>query len=489
MPAGAWCEQARRIGLESELSGFYTCYAGLPEWFSPEYRVGIGRREAMVTVQDKLYRLYELVRDRFSLGDELLAVGDRRYFPVALFGILTLVLEGKELIFGEYGSGKTSSSERISSLVRGLPLEFVQSTTIHAHPEQTEEKMKATLDLGALEREGREVVKWKVIPFSPVVAIDEINRLPVGKQNMLLNEVDRNIWSYRGETLILPQGKSFFATINYEDVGATKLIAPLLDRFDLAVETGPLHPVRKRIIRRGIDEAILKDSRVSRELFAYISEHNETDSADTITAHIALRAEKFKEELEARFRSEGIEVEIPREGEIEVLREEIGNTGVSEDAELFLDYVGQEVSCQYSLKKEFSRCDGCHYQNYLCADLYGISHRAEQSLFRYARALAWVMGESEVTLEHVAAMLPYVLWHRSAVSDKKRSEVRDTAKTSSDEWYAVAQALAEAKRRWQEHRDYQVEAYRAVHCGDTEVLEKLAEEIRHPFFESLVREP
>lgn len=61
----------------------------------------------------KLEGIYELIKNRFYLGDETLEVGDKRYEPVALFGILTLILEGKELIFGEYGSGKTSSSERI----------------------------------------------------------------------------------------------------------------------------------------------------------------------------------------------------------------------------------------------------------------------------------------------------------------------------------------------------------------------------------------
>jgi MoxR-like ATPase len=442
----------------------------------------------MSTLTTKVHELYELIRDRFYLGDELFGVGDKKYQAIALFGILSLILGGKELIYGEYGSGKTTSSERISSLVKGLPLEFVQATTIHAHPEQTEEKMKATLDLGALEKEGKEIVKWKVTPFSPVVIIDEINRLPVGKQNMLLNEVDRNIWSYRGETLILKQRKSFFATINYQDIGATKLIAPLLDRFDTAIETGPSHPIRKRIIRRGIDEEILKDRELSQQLITYILENDVTSSADEVLTFINRRAEEFKEELESRLRGEGIALEIPRHEEIDTIREEINKLPVSQEAELFLDYLGQEVRCQYTLKKEFSRCDGCHYQNYICSDLYGISNRAEQSMFRYARGLAWMVGEREVTLEHLIAIIPYVLWHRSGVSDKKQSEVRDLEKSSSDDWYAVADVLREVKKRWEEHRDYQLQAYLAVKDENPEKLVKMAEEIGHPFFKSLVRE-
>ncbi len=442
----------------------------------------------MNELKEKIQNLYELVRDRFYLGDELLEIGDKSYMPVGLFGILSLIIGGKQLVLGDYGSGKTSSSERISCLIKGLPLEFVQATTIHAHPEQTEEKMKATLDLGALEREGKEVVKWKITPFSPVVIIDEINRLPVGKQSIMLNEVDRNIWSYRGETLMLSQPKTFFATINYQDIGATKLIPPLLDRFDIAIETGPAHPVRKRIIRRGIDEDVLKDRELSKRLIETILKNNVSASADEVVDFINHRAEEFKETLEQRFRQQGLDVRIPRAAEIEAIKQEINQIPISEDAELLLDYLGQEINCHYTLNKEFSRCDGCHYQNYICSDLYSISNRAEQSIFKYARAMAWLVDEREATLEHIMAVMPFALWQRSPLSDKKHSEVKDIEKISSDDFYAVADLLREIKKRWEEHKGYQIEAYLALKNGDFEKLEKLAEQIGHPFFTSLVRE-
>jgi MoxR-like ATPase len=447
-----------------------------------------GKWGKMSELREKIQNLYELIRDQFYLGDELFEVGDQAYLPVALFGMLSLILGGKELVLGDYGSGKTSSSERIASLITGLPLEFIQATTIHAHPEQTEEKMKATLDLGALEKEGKEVVKWKITPFSPVVIIDEINRLPVGKQSVLLNEVDRNIWSYRGETLMLKQRKTFFATINYQDIGATRLIPPLLDRFDVAIETGPSHPVRKRIIRRGIDEDVLKDRKLSQFLIQTILQKNEAASAEEVVDFINEQAEQFKEELEARFRRQGIEIAIPRGAEMETIREQIDAMPLSEDAELFMDYLGQEIGCHYTLNKDFSRCDGCHYQNYICSDLYSISNRAEQSIFRYSKALAWMMGEGEATLEQVTAIMPYALWQRSTVSDKQRSEVKDIEKLSSDDWYAVADLLREIKKRWEEHKDYQIEAYMALKDGDSEKLQRLAEQIGHPFFQNLVRE-
>lgn len=435
----------------------------------------------------KIQGIYELIKNRFYLGDETFEVGEKRYEPVALFGILTLILDGRELIFGEYGSGKTSSSERISSLIKGLPLEFVQASTIHGHPEQTEEKIKATLDLGTLEREGKEVVKWKITPYSPMVIIDEINRLPVGKQNMLLDEIDRNIWSYRGQTLTIEGGKAFFATINYQDIGTTRLVPPLLDRFDIAVETGKLHPVRKRLIRRGIDEGVLKNSRLSQKMIEYMSENSETSNAQRINQYINKVAENFKEELEKELKSEGWGVEIPRAEEIKEIRKEIEKISVSEDAELFLDYIGQEIYCQRSLKKDFSRCNGCHYTNYLCSSLYSLSNRAEHSLFRFARALAWFMGENEVTLEHITAIMPYVIWHRTSISNERLSEVRDIEKDTCDEFYAVRECLKEAKKRWMEHREFQIEAYIALKEGNYETLIRISDKIDHPFFRGLRR--
>lgn len=436
-------------------------------------------------MRDEIRDIYELVRNKFYLGDETFEVGERRYEPVSLFGIITCILNGRELIFGEYGSGKTTSSERISSLMKGLPLEFVQASTIHGHPEQTEEKMKATLDLGILEKEGKEVVRWKVSVFSPVLIIDEINRLPMGKQNMILNEIDRNIWSYRGETIVFKEDKTFFATVNYQDLGTTRMIPPLLDRFDIAIEIGRVHPIRKRVIRRGIRDEVLRDRKMTKEIIEYLKERNETKNVDEILNFIKEKSEEFKDKLEDKLKKDGFNVEIPRDDDLRRMVKEIEDVDISEDAELFLDYLGQEVYCQLGLKKDFSKCDGCHYANFICSDLYAISNRAEISTFKYARALAWI-EEEDLSLEHIVAVLPYVLWHRSEINYKKISEIRDFEKDSCDELYAVKDMIASAKRRWEEHRDYQIEAYRCIMEGDYRRLKEIARNLNHPFFKSLV---
>ncbi len=378
----------------------------------------------------------------------------------------------------------------MASLIKGLPLEFVQATTIHGHPEQTEEKIKAVLDLGVLQKEGRESIRWKITPYSPVVIIDEINRLPAGKQNMILNEVDRNICCYRGETLIIKSPKAFLATINYHDTGTTKLIPPLCDRFDIAVETGSLHPLRKRAIRRGLDDSLLRDSSLTEEVVNFILSHNHTDEANTVTNYIENISEKFKEELEKRLQDNGIDINIPKKQEISEIKREIAEIEISEDAELFLDYIGQEVYCQYSTVKEFSRCHGCHgchYYNYICSDLYSISSGTEQSLLRYAKALAWITDANEVTLEHLLTLIPYTLWHRVSISDRKVSEVRQIEKKSSDSFYCIVELMSDARKRWDEHRDFLVEIYFAFKEGGLTKVKEIAEKHHHPIFKAFLR--
>jgi hypothetical protein len=139
------------------------------------------------------------------------------------------------------------------------------------------------------------------------------------------------------------------------------------------------------------------------------------------------------------------------------------------------------------LKKDFSKCNGCHYANYICSEIYTISNRAEKSLFKYSKALAW-LDDEEVELEHILALIPYVIWHRSNISDETLSRVRDIEKDSCDEFYSVGEIIDSVKKRWYEHRDYQIDAYLALKDGNYTKVREIIGKINHPFFRSLVRE-
>ncbi len=389
--------------------------------------------------------------------------------------MFSAILRKNVLIFGDYGSGKTTSCERIASLMSCLPLEFIQASTIHSHPEQTEEKIKATLDLGILEKKGIEVVRWKITPFSPVTIIDEINRLPAGKQNIILNEVDRGIWSYRGSTLFLRK-KPLFATINYGDEGTAKLIPPLLDRFDIAVETGKMSVVMKRKLRKGIKDEFLRDPKLAEEIIENIIEINSKEAEK----YVRDVTEKFSLKLSNKL---GFDVLTPDEQE--KIEKEILSLNTSQDVELFLDYFSQEVYCQMTTKKDFTRCDGCHYSSFACSDIGVFSGRAELSSLVFAKAIAWI-EESECEFNHLKAVLPYCLWHRCNLNSSRALEVRDIEKMECDEIFALKDVICDVERRWEEHREFQLIAYRALVDGNMVLLEEICEKVSHPLFKSLL---
>jgi hypothetical protein len=261
----------------------------------------------------------------------------------------------------------------------------------------------------------------------------------------------------------------------------------LLDRFDVAVETTMLHPVRKRLVRRGVDDSVLRDPKLAKEMIDYIMEMNLSEKAGEVTKYVEEVSESFREVIEERARSMGFDLRVPGKDEAEKIRKEIESYPLSTDFELLMDYLGQEVYCHLGINKDFSKCNGCHYANYICSDIYAISNRAEKSVTLYSKAVAWWNGDEEAGILHLVTVLPFALWHRTEISDRKRSEIREIEKEVSDEFFAVKDSLAGVKKRWEEHRSLQIEAYNLLKRGEERELEKMAELVGHPFFKSLLR--
>ena len=187
-------------------------------------------------LRQKISDMHDYISSSYYVNSPNLNAG-RPYNDVALMSIMTGLLKKNQLTSGNYGLGKTSTSEAVSSLIYRLPIEFVHQGMIQGHPFLTEEKIIGRLDFSKLKDHEKVIFStFAQTPSSKI--IDEINRIPEGTQTNLLGCVETGDFIYLNQNIVQPK-MPFFATANYKDGGNTDLIPPIIDRFDISVEVQP----------------------------------------------------------------------------------------------------------------------------------------------------------------------------------------------------------------------------------------------------------
>lgn len=401
-------------------------------------------REACHVVRE----LYDFISEHLYLNRPDLDLGGEKLNSTLMLSLLTAVIGGKALIIGEPGLGKTTSAEYITSLLYRIPLGVIWGSQVAGHPEQTEEKIIGRPNLGKL-NQGEEHVVWSNFAQLPVKIIDEINRLPETKQSLILDGVDRGNWEYLNQ-LLLHDEYCLFATANYQDPGTHPLIPPLLDRFDVMVESK--HPGANLAFFIGQQEnkeALLRDLEQEQTFYALLSDGQLGAARD---AQLEEASTRFAEWLAEHHG-------IPTFGKAErsAVREDIASLTFSQDASAFARTALAEFSfcCLYGQKRSNEECpEGCHYTGYLCYQVQNCaSNRLPISLRRYAQALAWFLRTEQVEAEHVRWILPFVIAHRTQwrdayVAARERESRRDPLPL-----HLAKQAVAESWRRFAEQRE------------------------------------
>jgi MoxR-like ATPase len=363
-----------------------------------------------MTVQEhrsKIRDMYTFISERLYFNRPDLSVQGESANATLLLSLLTALIGGKALIIGEPGLGKTTAAEYICSLLYCLPLGVIWSGEVSGHPEQTEEKIVGRPNLGKL-NQGEEVVVWSTFARLPVKIVDEINRLPETKQSLILDGLERGKWEYLSQGLINDEF-CLFATANYQDQGTNTLVPPLLDRFDIVVESK--HP--------GANIASVIGQSAARE---NLLRHPDSEGAFLEALQRTRNGRKAVdvEALHRRFAKavrERCGVVMLSRAERQAVRQEIAELPMTLEANALLRMVLAELSfcCKYGQKRSSEVCDeGCHYTNYLCYEVRNCaSNRLPGSAYRYAQALAWWCGSPHVDVEHIRTILPYALAHRT----------------------------------------------------------------------------
>ena len=368
-----------------------------------------------MSLKDRVIEIYDYISSNLYFGRSDFEISGERFNSTLIFSLLTAITGGKELIIGEPGLGKTTLAEYVASLVYSLPLEVIYASEVSGNPELTEEKIVGRPDIGRLNL-GEESVVWSYFVQVAPKIVDEMNRIPESKQSLILNGTDRGIWKYMNESLINREG-CLFATINYSDRGTVSLIPPLLDRFDITVESK--HP--------GPNHASMVARNESKEVFEKLHSKNASDLFKVLDEKVPFS--KKKEQIDRISETFGGLSSEDREN----IRVDIGGMEVSEDAEILLRMLISEFSfCHvFGQRRADEVCvEGCHYLGYLCSRVKNcISNRFPSSVINYSKALAWILSEEVVSLEHLKKVAPYALAHRVMWRDSNLSrhltDIRD----------------------------------------------------------------
>ncbi len=351
-----------------------------------------------MNLKDKVRDIHEFVQGSYYLSDNNL--GD--YNDVILYTVLTALKNGKQMIVGNYGTGKTTTAEAVSSIVYGYPVEVLQFCKLNGQPFLTEEKIFGRPNLAELQK-GREKVEWSNFSkFKGPKICDELNRMHEGAQNVLLDSIDRGIFRYLNETINQPQ-VPFYATVNYPDSGNTPIIPPLSDRFDISVEVSPVVGKTVYFDQARKNKEILSDPIMTSEIMKAL--HNGEDTGSY--------REKFRNKLE----QSGIPVFSDEE--ITDCARKINDVKLDSEADMFVNVFFGEAN---AITKVSGEIPTVHYENVLVGRIKNnLSGRWVQSTSGYAKAMTYSSGEETSGIDDVKQAITVTLPHRVIFDEKYRN--------------------------------------------------------------------
>jgi MoxR-like ATPase len=424
--------------------------------------------------RQKFLENYEFIKKNIYLCNSDLNIGKQKFNQALLFGMLSASLKGKTLYVGEYGLGKTTLSETISSVMNSIPLSIISNSSIKGQPELSYEQMIGRPDLGLLNK-GTEKVIWSNFVKLPSKVVDEINRIPESKQNILLTGMQSNSWNFLNETYV-SESSSWFATANYKDSGNYSIIPPLLDRFDLCLESKNPNINISRILRNKDTDLISYPKFLSK-----LNNHN-TD--------FNLNLEKIKLDFRNDVKKD-YDLDLLTDVDLNNVSNQITNIGFSQETNLFLDLLLAEFSsCSYyGSKRSSDSCpSGCHYNTYSCSKISSpLSVRTQKALSTYSKALAWIDNKANVELDHVLKVAPLVMWHKSFIKEEYSLNKDQDKREDPLNLHITNELVRDVNKRFKSLKAHQEEIITYILNKDFVKATTKAKTMDHPVFDQYVK--
>ncbi|WP_246071623.1 AAA family ATPase [Miniimonas arenae] len=325
------------------------------------------------------------------IGDSGLRVtlpSDQSYSSFVLLPLLTFAVRGRCLLVGGPGRGKTSSA-LLMGLLAGYSLQEVRRAVQHGHPQLTVQDMFGTplpRDLVAAESLAEIDVAWRTWLGMRVKIVDEYNRIPTRTQSALLTVLADSYVEVFDQLYETPPA-AWYLTANDDAGGGTyQVVDALRDRIDVVVRALSFNPrflgdLVERLETGRHPEAAVPES--------VIFSHAEHDALHRAVLAVPLprpvrrRLEYFASQLEV----------LPEAGwQVEYRTKDTARLAAVDVHDLLASGGARDPYADIGMQT-----------------LTGLSVRALQSLVVYAKAMAFFRGNAEVSVEDVAAVLPFVL--------------------------------------------------------------------------------
>ncbi len=330
----------------------------------------------------------------FLIGDskaEFTLPGAQSYSSFVLMPLLTFALRRRCLLVGGPGRGKTASAILLG-MMAGYSLKQVRRAMQHGQPQMTIADLLGNplpADLIKAQKSSEIRIAWREWLGLRVKIIDEYNRIPTRTQSALLTVMGDGYAEIMDQIYECPES-AWFLTANDDAGGGTyQVIEALRDRIDVVVKT--LH-----FVPRFLDELMFRI---------------EQDVRPEQAMPAAIRFSE--EEIDAVGKAiRGLPIALALRRRLEFF---VSQFEFFEPAAAKFEYRAKDTARLSGLP--FSEFSARESGKDALADLglqttNGLSVRALMTILLYAKGIAWFRGQSEVGMEDLRNVLPFVLHDR-----------------------------------------------------------------------------
>lgn len=324
-------------------------------------------------------------------GTEVRLPTEMSYSSFVLLPLLNFIARKRALFIGGPGRGKTASSI-LMGILAGYSIKEIHRAIQHGQPQMTVADLLGNpLPKALVQADDMEDIKiaWRKWISMRVKIVDEYNRIPTRTQSALLTLLADGYAEILGQVVESPEA-AWFLTANDDMGGGTyQVIEALKDRIDVVVKALNFNSRFLTDLLRRVEEGVKPEAIVPKEIIFTAQEQDEA-YAQALKIPIPRAVMRRVEFFAAQFDFcdlAALELEHKTKDTIRLAGKTLSSV------------------CANDCGRDKIKCLCSQTEN-------GLSVRALLTVLSFAKTLAWFRGRSEVSLDDVRQIIPYILHER-----------------------------------------------------------------------------